>query len=57
MKQVSIIGIVLAVGVLILLKIFQDSIPRIDEPITNILVFVGFVTFAIITAMSQVRKK
>ncbi|MFT9819354.1 hypothetical protein [Lysinibacillus sp. NPDC056185] len=57
MKQVSIIGIVFTIGVLICLKIFQDSISRIDEPITNIFVFVGFVFVAIIYGMSRFRKK
>lgn len=57
MKQVSIIGIIFTVGVLVLLKVFQDSIPRIDEPITNILIFLGFVIFAIIYGLSQIRKK
>lgn len=57
MKQVSIIGIIFTVGVLVLLKVFQDSIPRIDEPITNILIFLGFVIFAIIYGISQIRKK
>ncbi|WP_019376600.1 hypothetical protein [Virgibacillus halodenitrificans] len=57
MKQVSIIGIIFTVGVLVILKVFQDSIPRIDEPITNILIFLGFVIFAIIYGISQIRKK
>ncbi|MFJ8103079.1 hypothetical protein [Lysinibacillus sp. NPDC096212] len=57
MKQVSIIGIVFTIGVLICLKIFQDSIPRVNEPITNIFVFVGFVFVAIIYGMSRFRKK
>lgn len=57
MKQVSIIGIIFTVGLLVFLKVFQDSIPRINEPITNILIFIGFVTFAIIYGASQLRKK
>ncbi|MFJ6210295.1 hypothetical protein [Lysinibacillus sp. NPDC092081] len=57
MKQVSIIGIIFTIGVLICLKIFQDSIQRINEPITNIFVFVGFVFVAIIYGMSRNRKK
>jgi len=57
MKQVSIIGIIFTVGLLVFLKIFQDSIPRINEPITNILIFIGFVIFAIIYGASQLKKK
>jgi len=57
MKQVSIIGIIFTIVVLIFLKIFQDSIPRVNEPITNIFVFVGLVFIAIIYGMSRVRKK
>lgn len=57
MKQVSILGIILTVGVLILFKVFQDSIPRINDPITNILVFVGFVIFVTIYVVSKIRKE
>lgn len=54
MKQVSILGIILSIGVLILLKVLQDSIPRINDPITNILVFVFFVT---IYYVAKIRKE
>ncbi|MGW6151185.1 hypothetical protein ACWFN4_27985 [Bacillus mycoides] len=57
MKQVSIVGIIFTVGLLVFLKVFQGSIPRINEPITNILIFIGFVIFAIIYGASQLRKK
>ncbi|SFF09363.1 hypothetical protein SAMN04487969_113176 [Paenibacillus algorifonticola] len=57
MKPISIIVIILTVGVFIFLKIFQDSIPKINEPITNIFVFVGFVIFAVIYGISRNRKK
>lgn len=56
MKQLSILGIVFTVGVLILLKVFQNSIPRINDSITNLLVFVGFATFVIIYVFSKIRK-
>lgn len=56
MKQISIIGIILTIGALVILKVFQVSIPRISEPITNILVFIGFVIFAIIYGISQIKK-
>lgn len=57
MKQVSIIGIIFTVGLLVFLKVFQDSIPRISEPITNTFVFIGVVIFAIIYGMSKNQKK
>lgn len=57
MKQVSIIGIIFTVGLLVFLKIFQDSMPRISEPITNIFIFIGFIIFAIIYGMSKIRRK
>jgi hypothetical protein len=57
MKAKVIIGIILMAGAFICFKIFEDSIPKINEPITNIVVFVGFVTFAIVYGLSQIRKK
>ncbi|MGE7674432.1 hypothetical protein ACQKMV_12730 [Lysinibacillus sp. NPDC094403] len=57
MKQVSIIGIIFTLVILIFLKIFQETIPRVNEPITNIIVFVGLVFFTIIYGMSRIRKK
>ncbi|MFA1821718.1 hypothetical protein ACDX78_16310 [Virgibacillus oceani] len=56
MKQVSIIGIIFTVGLLVFLKVFQDAIPRISEPITNTLVFAGVVIFGVIYGVSQIRK-
>lgn len=40
----------------ILFKIFQDSIPRITEPITNTVVLVGFVILAIVVGISQLTR-
>ncbi|WP_138918967.1 hypothetical protein [Ornithinibacillus scapharcae] len=57
MKHVSIIGIILTVGTLVLLKVFQDSIPRISEPITNVLIFIGFLIFSIIYGVSHMKNK
>jgi quinol-cytochrome oxidoreductase complex cytochrome b subunit len=57
MKQVSIIGVIFIVVIFILLKVFQDSIPRISEPITNILVFVVFIIFMIILGLSKISKR
>ena len=56
MKKVSIAVIIFAVLLLVLLKVFQNSVPRISEPITNILIFIGFVIFAIIFGVSQLKK-
>ncbi|MNF07232.1 hypothetical protein D3C80_2073690 [compost metagenome] len=56
MKAISIIGIIFTVGVFIVLKIFEDSIPKITEPITNISILVGFVIFAVIYGISRIRK-
>lgn len=57
MNQLSFIGIIFTVALLIFLKIFQNAIPRINEPITNTFVFIGFVIFAILYGMSRIRKK
>ncbi|WP_341279166.1 hypothetical protein [Paenibacillus sp. FSL H8-0537] len=57
MKLLSTIVIILTVGVFIFLKIFQDSIPKINEPITNIFVLVVFVISAVIYGVSRIRKK
>lgn len=57
MKKVSILGVIFVVGLLILLKVFQDSIPRISDPTTNILILLLFVIFASIYGLSKVRKR
>lgn len=57
MKQASIIGVIFIVVIFVLLKVFQDSIPRISEPITNILVFAVFLIFIIIYGLSQMKKR
>ena len=57
MKQVSIIGVIFVVIILVLLKVFQDSIPRISDPLTNILVLVLFGIFAVFYGVSQMRKR
>lgn len=43
------------VGLLVLLKFFQDSIPRISEPKINMLVFIGVIIFFIIFGISQIK--
>lgn len=57
MKKSTAVEIIIGIGVLILLKIFQDSIPRINDPLTNIIVFIGFVLLLIIYGVSRLRKK
>jgi len=56
MKKATIAGIAIGIGLLVLLKVFQNSIPRINDPLTNIIVFIGFVLFAIIYGTSRLRK-
>ena len=57
MKPVSIIGVVFVVVLVVLLKVFEDSIPRISDPTTNILVLLLFVIFASVYGLSKVRKR
>lgn len=57
MKKGAVFGIIFAVVFVILLKVFQNSIPRISEPITNTIVLVGFVVLAMIIGISQLLKK
>lgn len=57
MKQVSIIGVIFVVVLLVVLKVFEDAIPKISDPLTNILVLVLFGIFAVVYGISQMRKK
>lgn len=57
MKQISIIGVIFVVVLIVLLKVFEDSIPRIGDPLTNILVLVLFGIVAVVYGVSQIRKK
>ena len=57
MKPVSIIGVIFVVVLVVLLKVFEDSIPRISDPTTNILVLLLFVVFASVYGLSKVRKR
>ncbi len=56
MSKATVAGIIIGIGLLVLLKVFQDSIPRITDPLTNKLILIGFVLFAIIYGVSQLRK-
>lgn len=57
MKQIPIIGVIFVVVLVVLLKVFEDSIPRIGDPLTNILVLVLFGIVAVVYGVSQIRKK
>ncbi|WP_156312251.1 hypothetical protein [Lysinibacillus contaminans] len=57
MKQVSIVGIIFVLVLVVLLKVFEDSIPKISDPLTNILVLVLFGIFAVVYGVSQMRKR
>ena len=57
MKPLAIIGIILTLGLVVILKIFQVPIPKNNEPITNISVLVIMVIFAVIYVISIIRKK
>ena len=56
MKKGTVIGISIGIGALVFLKVFQDSIPRITDPLTNIIVFMGLVVSSIIYGVSRTRK-
>ena len=56
MKKGAIAGIIIGIGLLVLLKLFQKSIPRISDPLTNNILLIGLVLFAIIYGVSQLRK-
>ncbi|MCR8643598.1 hypothetical protein NV379_13130 [Paenibacillus sp. N1-5-1-14] len=57
MSKVKIAKIVITLGVLVLLKIFMDSAPRISESISNAVVFTGFLIFVIYYGISEIKKK
>lgn len=57
MPKATVFGIIIGIGVLIILKVFQDSIPRNSDPLSNKLIIIGFVVFAIFYGLSQLRKK
>lgn len=56
MKKTTIAGIIIALGLLVLLKVFQDSIPRISDPLTNYIILIGFVLLVIIYGAFRLRK-
>lgn len=56
MKKVSIVGIIMGIGLLTFLKVSQNSIPRISDPLTNYIILIGVVLFAILYGVSQLKK-
>lgn len=56
MKKVTVAGLIIGIGVVVLLKVFQHSIPRISDPLTNYIILTGFVLFVIIFGATRLRK-
>ncbi|MFJ7734738.1 hypothetical protein ACIQ2D_00240 [Lysinibacillus sp. NPDC097287] len=57
MKKVSIMGVIFVVVILVLLKVFEDSIPKISDLLTNILILVLFGIVAVVYGVSQMSKR
>jgi len=56
MKRATVGGLIIGIGLLVLLKVFQHSIPRISDPLTNYIILTGFVLFVIIFGATRLRK-
>lgn len=56
MRKGRVIGVVMMVGLVILLKVFQHSIPRITNLLSNIIMLTIFVLLAIIYGTFRLRK-
>ncbi|MGE7021047.1 hypothetical protein [Solibacillus cecembensis] len=56
MNKMKVAVIIFMLGLLVFLKIYLNSIPRISEPISNIVVFLGFLIAAIIFGMSKLKE-
>ncbi|MFD2131488.1 hypothetical protein ACFSKI_09745 [Pseudogracilibacillus auburnensis] len=56
MEKTSILKVAFTIGLLILIKVFQDSIPRNSDLLTNIIVPIAFVIFVSIYGASELRK-
>jgi len=49
--------VIFFVIIFLILKVFEDSIPKITDPLTNILVLIAFFIFTIIYGALKPRKK
>ncbi|MFJ7933325.1 hypothetical protein [Sporosarcina sp. NPDC096371] len=56
MRIATVVSIVIGIGMLVLLKVFQDSIPRNSDPQSNVLILIGFVLFVMIYGASRLRQ-
>ena len=56
MKKATVGGLIIGIGLLVLLKVFQHSIPRISDPLTNYIILIGFVLLVIIFGATRLRK-
>ncbi|ATP41285.1 hypothetical protein CSE16_15150 [Solibacillus sp. R5-41] len=56
MVKMKVAGVILTLGLLVFLKIYLNSIPRISESISNIVVFLGVVIATIIFVVSKLKK-
>lgn len=55
MKKVSLVGVILAIGLLISLKLIGvgNSMLRISDPLTNTIVIIAFIIFVLIYGVSH----
>ena len=56
MSKMKIAKIITVLGILVFLKISLISVTRISEPITNVIVFAGFLIYAIFLGTSELKK-
>ena len=58
MKKSSIIGVICAVGLLVLLKMLGvgSSMIRISDPVSNNIIWIGAIILVLIFGIAQLRK-
>ena len=56
MKRGTVVGIIIGIGLLVLLKVFQNSIPRISDPLTNYIILTSVILFAIVYVHPSLEK-
>lgn len=58
MKKSSVIGVICAVGLLVLLKMLGvgSSMMRISDPVSNKIVWIGAIIIALAFGIAQLRK-